>query len=311
MLKVSEDNQKILNSNTILTGNLNVIRFPEVTDIFVSCNIEICKGNCNSKCHPPFKIDPQVTTAASSEQPSSSDLKETSNPVVTTSTTFAPTLVDIDPENATSITVATNSSLETDDTVNTSVSPSKTEITTTDSSDKENTTPSIEISTTVTDNPSISKETTQNYENRFEKRRLLLKTKSLGKKLDYNHNGLIMNGVDNSTIVLLAKIQAREQKRSLSSAISSPSSKFKLKPTRSLIDNYLKNRIKNRAIRQNRSNFRNSIVIEQPNESLARITINENKIKENSRQARLLLKDQDKVVLDHLVLTKSFVLNLV
>lgn len=73
MLRTSEDNTKILKANTILTGNLNVIKFPEVTDIFVICQIEICKGACDSKCHPPFKIDPLTTTA----QSPSSELKLT------------------------------------------------------------------------------------------------------------------------------------------------------------------------------------------------------------------------------------------
>lgn len=73
MLRTSEDNRKIVKANTILTGNLNVIKFPEVTDIFVTCNIEICKGKCDNKCHPPFKIDP-VTTAP---QSTSSELKLT------------------------------------------------------------------------------------------------------------------------------------------------------------------------------------------------------------------------------------------
>lgn len=73
MLRTSEENQKIVKSNTILTGSLNVVKFPEVTNIFVICQIEICKGLCDSKCHPPFKIDPITTTA----QSPSSELKLT------------------------------------------------------------------------------------------------------------------------------------------------------------------------------------------------------------------------------------------
>ena len=165
-------------------------------------------------------------------------------------------------------------------------------------------------------------------------------------KLDYNHNGLFMNSVDNSTIILLAKIQAKEQKRSLArkelifnNLTHNLSSKINKKPTRSLIDSYLKSHLLNRKIRHNRQynvdkmkqQDTRTVIIDQPNQSLARVTFNFNNNslikslpmklmnkKYLNRQARLLKdnyeqdSEQDKidnnVILDHLVLAKSFVL---
>lgn len=171
------------------------------------------------------------------------------------------------------------------------------------------------------------------------------------KKMDYNHNGLIMKSVDNSTIILLAKIQANEKKRSLEHDRQYRRSLFRKelslnnlnnKPTRSVIEEYFKTHMLRRTIRKNRqivTNFAPStntktVIIDQPNQSTAKITFNfyENQIKNlpmkyldmtnqySNRQARLL-EDRSQtelnnlinqksqtVILDHLVLAKSIVL---
>ena len=200
-------------------------------------------------------------------------------------------------------------------------------------------------------------------------------------KLDYNHNGLIMSGVDNSTIILLAKIQAREQKRSAERSLArrelflsgrnnlddfqsfqrnnldhlqrnlqrnlrtslEGSSKETLsanlrerfrenlkenlreslrgKSTRALIEDYLSHRLLKRKVRQDaRQQSSRTIIIDQPSQSLARVTFNfvgnrlvkSTPMKQSNqsgrhsvRQARLM---SDGVVLDHLLLGKSFVL---
>lgn len=161
-------------------------------------------------------------------------------------------------------------------------------------------------------------------------------------KLDYSHNGLIMSGVDNSTVILLAQIQAKEQKRSVERSLARrelflnsrnnaehlPLRHLNLrgKPSRSVIEEYLRQRRLKRKVRQNaRQRSSRTIIIEQPSQSLARVTFNFNgdrsvkslplKTDQNSlqsgRQARLLrdqLEPSDGVVLDHLLLGKSFVL---
>ena len=99
MLRTSENNQKILQSSKILVGNLNVVKFPEVTDIFVICNIEICKTNCDSKCHPPFKIEPYST-----QQPS--ELKLTTRR--TTTHRISPTWIQKDTTTTESAVVTRN-----------------------------------------------------------------------------------------------------------------------------------------------------------------------------------------------------------
>ena len=159
-------------------------------------------------------------------------------------------------------------------------------------------------------------------------------------KMDYNHNGLIANGVENSTVILLANIQAKEQKRSAERSLArrelflSSRNNFNLlqsdgfdsfpsrgKPTRSVIEHYLSQRLLKRKARQNaRQQARQAsrtIIIDQPSQSLARVTFNFNgnrllknwPLKQpNKRQARLLSEPGDGVVLDHLLLAKSFVL---
>lgn len=162
-------------------------------------------------------------------------------------------------------------------------------------------------------------------------------------KLDYNHNGLIMSGVDNSTAVLLAQIQAKEQKRSAERSMSRrelylnsrynaehfPLRHLNLrgKPSRSVIEEYLRQRrLKHRASINVRQRSSRSVIIEQPSQSLARVTFNFNgnpsmkslPLKHHeangrplARHARLLRdhpEPSDGVVIDHLLLGKSFVL---
>lgn len=93
---MSEENSKLLESNIILTGNLNVVKFPEVTDIFVICNIEICKSNCNSKCHPPFKIEPlSDTTTPQQSTGQSSEMRLTTIATIIPKITTPPTTIAI------------------------------------------------------------------------------------------------------------------------------------------------------------------------------------------------------------------------
>ena len=159
-------------------------------------------------------------------------------------------------------------------------------------------------------------------------------------KMDYNHNGLIMSGVDNSTVILLAKIQAKEQKRSAERSLARRElflnnrnhldlhydllrnlrESLRGKPTRSLIEEYLRQRLLKRKARQNARQSSRTIIIDQPSQSLARVTFNfvgdrlmtSQPLKQSrlagSRQARLLSEPSDGVVLDHLLLGKSFVL---
>lgn len=196
-------------------------------------------------------------------------------------------------------------------------------------------------------------ETTEKSEEELNEIQRLIKN-----KLDYNHNGLIMSGVDNSTVILLAKIQAREQKRSSERSLArrelflssrnnfhddfqrnsfdnlvfqrnlrenlreSLRENLRGKSTKALIEDYLSHRLLKRKVRQNaRQQSSRTIIIDQPSQSLARVTFNfvgnrlvkslpamhSNKSgRYSGRQARLL--SEDGVVLDHLLLGKSFVL---